>query len=277
MLPRPEQNRVQIRFPLTTTYEQSSDPARYLAVRSETTDQVLQARPRQFDPAAHRFDRMDTLTLMDVASQGGGAQAAILLHERFALPLACWILPLAGMPLAISSSRAGTILGRPASDAAVLRVLDAIARRGRPRRAVRAAADSRCVVRQSRVRTPWIAALPPNRFPARGERPAPTGHMAGASGAAVAPESRMVPRQPKRFERQVAAGPDPSARAGGRPLCAPEVPLLPDRVADRVRLWIWYVFTFFELLNDMLGRDRLGRFIPYLYYLTPFWFTTRPL
>ena len=45
VLPRPEQNRVQIRFPLTTTYEQSSDPARYLAVRSETTDQVLQARP----------------------------------------------------------------------------------------------------------------------------------------------------------------------------------------------------------------------------------------
>ncbi len=59
--PRPEQNRIQIRFPLTTTYEESSDPARYLAFRSESADQVLQARPRQFDPAAKRYDSLNTL------------------------------------------------------------------------------------------------------------------------------------------------------------------------------------------------------------------------
>ena len=41
---------------------------------------------------------------------------------------------------------------------------------------------------------------------------------------------------------------------------------------------IWYVFSFFELLNDMLARDRVGRFVPYLYYLTPFLiYNTAPL
>ena len=33
---------------------------------------------------------------------------------------------------------------------------------------------------------------------------------------------------------------------------------------------IWFVFSFFELLRDMLERDKLGLFIPYIYYLTPF-------
>ena len=33
---------------------------------------------------------------------------------------------------------------------------------------------------------------------------------------------------------------------------------------------IWYVFSFFELLSDMLTRDKLGHFVPYIYYLTPF-------
>ena len=33
---------------------------------------------------------------------------------------------------------------------------------------------------------------------------------------------------------------------------------------------VWYIFSFFELLNDMLTRSKIERFVPYLYYLTPF-------
>ena len=41
---------------------------------------------------------------------------------------------------------------------------------------------------------------------------------------------------------------------------------------------IWYVVSFFELLNDMLTRDKIGRFVPYIYYLTPFLvYNTAPL
>jgi LPS export ABC transporter permease LptG len=41
---------------------------------------------------------------------------------------------------------------------------------------------------------------------------------------------------------------------------------------------IWCVFSFFELLSDMLARQKLGLFIPYIYYLTPFLiYETTPL
>jgi LPS export ABC transporter permease LptG len=41
---------------------------------------------------------------------------------------------------------------------------------------------------------------------------------------------------------------------------------------------IWFVFSFFELLNDMLARDKLALFVPYIFYLTPFLiYQTAPL
>ncbi|MEZ5361593.1 MAG: hypothetical protein R2748_04425 [Bryobacterales bacterium] len=41
---------------------------------------------------------------------------------------------------------------------------------------------------------------------------------------------------------------------------------------------IWVVFSFFELLTDMLAHDKLALFLPYIYYLLPFLFyETAPL
>ena len=117
----------------------------------------------------------------------------------------------------------------------------------------------------------------PNRFPGQRGTTRADGHMAGASGAAVARQSAWF-----RGNR---------GSSDGRSLQGPIHLLVPvvDRYVLRKFLFylialliafvsIWYVFTFFELLNDMLGRDRLGRFIPYLYYLTPFLvYNTTPL
>ena len=111
VLPRPEQNRIQIRFPMTTTYEQSSDPERYLSFRSESADRVLKARPRRFDPGSERYDWTDTASLWKEVSASGHPRAAILLHERFSLPFACLVLPLAALPLAISIRRSGKSSG----------------------------------------------------------------------------------------------------------------------------------------------------------------------
>ncbi len=275
VLPRPGQHRIQIRFPLTTTYERSRDPARYLAFRSQDADQILQARPPRFDPTAKTFDRMDTPTLWREAYRTADPQARILVQGRLSLPFACWVLPLVGIPLAVAIRGAGRSFGvvlalvlcfgywmvtlagaalaeqglvpaAPALWAAnavfllagvvLLRRLDAPARREwNPLRGVRLA------WRFKRLAVRWI--------------------RRGAVGAGRARARR------------------------------PSVSLIPvvDRYMLRSFLFyllvcvaaftaLWYVFSFFELLNDMLARDKLGRLVPYLYYLTPFLiYNTTPL
>ena len=111
VIPRPEQNRIQVRFPMTTTYEQSFDPQQYHGFRSESTDQVLEARPSRFDPGAKRYDKMATPELAEAARTEADPQAGIQLQQRLALPLACLVLPLAGIPLAVSSRRSGRSSG----------------------------------------------------------------------------------------------------------------------------------------------------------------------
>ena len=54
---------------------------------------------------------MTTSELWKEASQGEDPTAAVLLHDRFSLPFGCWLLPLAGLPLAISLRRASRASG----------------------------------------------------------------------------------------------------------------------------------------------------------------------
>lgn len=269
VLARPEQNRVQIRFPLTTTYERSDDPARYLAFRSETADQVLQARPRRFDPAAKPYDRLETGLLVRAAADDTDPRAGILLHERFALPFACWVLPLAGIPLAISIRRAGR------SHGIVLALVLCFAY--------------------------WMIALAGTAFAEQGVVPAlPAMWMANAVFALGGGVLVHLMDYPGRREWHARIGTyleDARKRCssafarkrwfpatnGGAPRRRPMEPITPvvDRYVLRSFLFyllvfvlafiaLWHVFSFFELLNDMLSRDKLGRFVPYLYYLTPF-------
>ncbi len=269
VLARPEQNRVQIRFPFTTTYEQSDDPTRYLAFRSEHADQVLQARARRFDPAAKPFDRMETSLLLRAAADETDPQARILLHERFALPFACWVLPLAGIPLAISIRRAGR------SHGIVLALLLCFAY--------------------------WMIALAGTALAEQGIAPAtPAMWMANAifalAGAVLVHLMDYPGRREwharigtylsdagKRFAGRLARRRWARATNAGKARRRPIEPITPvvDRYVLRSFLFyllvfvlafiaLWHVFSFFELLNDMLTRDKLGRFVPYLYYLTPF-------
>lgn len=277
VLPRPEQNRVQVRFPRTTTYERSSDPAQYLAFRSESADQVLQARPRRFDPRAKRYDSMDTRALIREVSGGGSPEAAVLLHERFSLPFACWVLPLAGFPLAISIRRSGR------SSGIVISMLFCFAY-------WMISLGGTALAEQSLLPvgfTAWVAngafAIAGALLLARVDAPVRRDWQLNL----VAWFSQRVKVLP-RIGKGRASGGRP---ANGSIMRGPIDLLVPvvDRYVLRTFIFyllvflaafvgIWYIFSFFELLNDMLARDKTASFIPYIYYLTPFLiYNTAPL
>lgn len=277
VLPRPEQNRVQIRFPLTTTYERSSDPERYLAFRSESADQVLQARPRRFDPGANGHDSMNTLALIRAAFDGHDIEAAILLHERFALPFACWLLPLAGLPLAVSIRQSGR------SSGVLLAVLLCFAYW------MISLAGTALAVQG--VVAPGVSAWCANgAFALFGVAllrriDSPSHREWHSSALAWLAGLRERWRGAKASRRNGAASTKGARIRGPIEVLVPVV----DRYVLRTFLFylviflaafiaVWYVFSFFELLNDMLARDKAGRFVPYLYYLTPFLvYNTAPL
>ena len=277
VLPRPEQNRVQVRFPQTTTYERSSDPSQYLAVRSESADQVLQARPRRFDPRAKRYDSMDTPALMREASAGEGSEAAVLLHERIALPFACWVLPLAGFPLAVSIRRSGR------SSGVVISMLFCFAY-WMISLATTALAEQALIppgiaswIANGAFAVAGLLLLRRVDSPARRDWIPATGLWMSGVVKALSVARRRSGNGPRVTNGNSVRGPID--------LLVPVV----DRYVIRTFLFylvvfviafvsIWYVFSFFELLNDILTRDKAGSFVPYLYYLTPFLvYNTAPL
>ncbi len=277
VLPRPKQTRVQIRFPMTSTYEQSSDPEQYLAFRSKEADQILQARPRHLDPRAQRYDAMDTATLAREAATSEHSDPAVLLHERLSLPFACWVLPLVGFPIAVSLRRAGRSAG------IVIAMILCFAY-WMVSLAATAVADQLAVAPGMAA---WLANVTfalAGLLLLRGVD-APTRHDWSATiGASLSGLVKTVSGGRRKGRR----GGDAARRERPRGPVDLLVPVV-DRYMLRTFLFyvvvflatfiaIWYVFSFFELLNDMLTRDKAGRFVPYLYYLTPFLvYNTTPL
>ena len=279
VIPRPEQNRIQVRFPMTTTYEQSFDPKQYHGFRSESSDQVLEARPSRFDPGAKRYDRMTTAELARAARTEDDPRAGIQWQQRLALPPACLLLPLAGIPLAVASRRAGRS-GGVVTALALVFVYWMIQLAGT------------ALAEQGTV-GPALAAWAANAvfglagvfLLTRLDAPNRRDWSAAVAARWSALRDRLAKTLARRRERNGAA-----ANGSG----APEMRSGPAlRIVDRYVLRsflfhlavftaafiaIWFVFSFFELLTDMLARGKLGRFIPYIYYLTPFLiYNTAPL
>ncbi len=282
VIPRPE-NRIQVRFPMTTTYEQSFDPKQYHGFRSESTDQVLEARPSRFDPGAKRYDKMATSELAAAARTEEDPQAGIQFQQRLALPLACLVLPLAGIPLAVSSRRSGRS-GGVVTALALVFIYWMIQLAG-------------TALAKQGVVGPALAAWAANAafglaglvLLARLDAPNRRDWIAVVASRLSAARDRFIKTLARRRERNGApAAPNNNGAAPPESLSDPVLRIV-DRYVLRSFLFhlavftaafiaIWFVFSFFELLTDMLARDKLGRFVPYIYYLTPFLiYNTAPL
>ena len=285
VVPRPEQNRLQVRFPHASTYEQSYDAMQYHSFEFQESDQVLQSNAAAPELGKRPFEQASTEELI-LHSQAGEKEmdATIELQQRFTLPVACLVLPMVGVPLAISSRRLGKSVGVVSSLVLVF-VYYMIQLGG-----VALAKTELMVVEPAM----WMANL---IFASVGvwlllQLDAPSRRdliavvVGWFTGLAVwlrgNNEQKMAPnvshhtvkRSP--FTSTVPGDIWPAFRIVDWYVLRAFLFYLLVLVASFVT--IWFVFSFFELLSDMLGRGKLGLFIPYVYYLTPFLiYETAPL
>lgn len=102
--PDPENNRLQMSLLRSSTYEAGPDPQSYHKVSSPAREQVLEGRPRG-EVRAKLYSATPTPELWRV--KDAPLEARIELHQRFALPMACVLLALCGVPLGVSSRKGG--------------------------------------------------------------------------------------------------------------------------------------------------------------------------
>ena len=87
VVPRPEQDRLQLTLPTATVFEESFDPTQYHTGSYEQGDSVLETRPADLSARARPFEWMDMPTLIEAARSGDDrVTAGIELHQRFGLP-----------------------------------------------------------------------------------------------------------------------------------------------------------------------------------------------
>ena len=111
-VPDPSANRLQLSLENGDTYEAGKDPGDY-HISEYSGQMVLNAEKPQAATVSKPVTEMDTVPLYRIAYRTPGLDktarldAQIELNTRFALPLACILLSLAGVPLGITTRRAG--------------------------------------------------------------------------------------------------------------------------------------------------------------------------
>lgn len=106
-------NRIQLSLLNGTSYDVEKDVTKYSVSSFPSGEQVLEAQKPSEIHASKPAIEMDTLPLYKLAYHDPAAdaqrkfEARIELHQRFALPLACFLLALVGIPLGVSSRKGG--------------------------------------------------------------------------------------------------------------------------------------------------------------------------
>jgi len=97
-------NRIQLSMLNGSTHEAGRDPSQYYSSSFPQGDQTLEAQVRT-PTEARSFTAMDVRPLWE--ESGGSLEARIELHQRLALPFACVLLALIGVPLGVSTRKSG--------------------------------------------------------------------------------------------------------------------------------------------------------------------------
>jgi LPS export ABC transporter permease LptF/LPS export ABC transporter permease LptG len=111
-IPDVAKNQIQLTLMDGATYDVGKDPADYYATSAPTGAQILEAtKPNEVH--AKGYTEIDTIPLYRLAYKDktldpdNVIQARIELHQRLALPPACFLLALIGIPLGVSSRKGG--------------------------------------------------------------------------------------------------------------------------------------------------------------------------
>ncbi len=263
-------NRIQLSLQNGGTHEVGKDITRYFSTSFPNGDQLLEAtKPNAVRPTKE-YTELDTVPLYKVAYRDPQLEPAkriaarIELHQRFALPPACILLALIGIPLGVSSRKGGK------SSAVVLTALLAflywmglIAANG--------------LARQEKLPVGTAVWMPNLLFAAIGlvllirmERP---GHHDWVGIVRDA-----ILRGWQRFRGTLPIAPGTRARRTWR---FPLVPQVIDRYVLTSFVFYFlvllasfvlmiYVYTFFELLSDIVkNKIPMARVVTYLAFLTP--------
>ena len=269
-VPDAAQNRIQLSLSNASTYDVSKDPSEYKVSSSPAHDMILQAKPN--DPLPSRpVAEMDTgplykLAYLNLTDRERTLEARIELNQRLALPFACMLLALTGIPLGVGSRRAGK------SSAYVLTVALALLYFTGLINAIN-------LGRQG-ILPAGLAVWMPNlvfavlgfslltRLEAPGDRDY-IGRLARLFRSASRRPQESIPRLLDRFQPKVWRG---------------RFPLLPQVVDTYLLssflfyfvLWLvsfvlmFHVFTFFELLSDVIKNHiPMSRVFTYLFFLSP--------
>jgi LPS export ABC transporter permease LptG len=257
-----------------STYDVSKDPSEYKVSSSPAHDMILQAK-RNDDVPSRPVAEMDTGPLYKLAYRGLASdkpdrertlEARIELNQRLALPFACMLLALTGIPLGVGSRRAGK------SSAYVLTVALALLYFTGLINAINFG-------RQGTIPA-GLAVWIPNlafailgfslltRLEAPGDRDY-IGRLTRLFRSASRKPQEHIPRLLDRIQPKVWKG---------------RFPLLPQVVDTYLLssflfyfvLWLvsfvlmFHVFTFFELLSDVIKNHvPMSRVFTYLFFLSP--------
>ena len=112
VVPDAAQNSLQLSLTNPSIYEAGKDPSEYKVTSSPGRDEILQAKRQDEVQPSKPVIEMDTLPLYRLAYDENEdpkrtLEARIEFHQRLALPLACMLLALTGIPLGVGSRRSG--------------------------------------------------------------------------------------------------------------------------------------------------------------------------
>jgi LPS export ABC transporter permease LptG/LPS export ABC transporter permease LptF len=111
-VPDVQRNIIQLSMQNGITYEVGKDVAQYFTTSGKAAEQILEATKRN-EVRAKPFTELDTIPLYNIAYHDPKLEpdkvieARIELHQRLALPPACFLLALIGIPLGVSSRKGG--------------------------------------------------------------------------------------------------------------------------------------------------------------------------
>jgi LPS export ABC transporter permease LptG/LPS export ABC transporter permease LptF len=263
-IPDAASNSIQLSMTGVSTHEVDANPEIYYNTATPKGDQRLAAKTRG-EATVQPHLRMDTRELFPEAAKN--TEASIELHRRFALPLACLLLAVVGIPLGVSSRKSGK------SGAFVVTVFLAFLYWMAMGSLIRLA-------QQGKLSAPLAVWLPNIVFTIAGivllaglEQPGDRDLLSRLKQLGLDAMAWLRPKLPAR------AAPG-SAFAG----LLPRIPLLPGTVDTYVLtsflfylaallasfVFMAHVFIFFELLGDIFARGiPMSRVLTYHVNLTP--------